>query len=119
MVLAVDDETGAARLRFVPGARLNNLAGTVFGGYVAAMIDYAAGIATWFGGGKRHFATAQMSVSFLRAAKADEALIADVRVNYIGTRHAFVEVRISRERDGDALAIGTVVQTFIRVPKSD
>lgn len=100
-MLAVDDETGAARLRFVPGARLNNLAGTVFGG------------------GKRHFATAQMSVSFLRAAKADEALIADVRVNYIGTRHAFVEVRISRERDGDALAIGTVVQTFIGVPKSD
>jgi len=112
-VLAVDDETGAARLRFVPCAKHNNLAGTVFGGYLASMIDDAAGIATWFGGGRRPFATAQMSVSFLRAAKAQEPLIADVDVSFTGTRQAFVEVRVSREDGNEMVAIGNVVQSFL------
>jgi uncharacterized protein (TIGR00369 family) len=118
-VLSVDDDTGAARLRFVPGSNHKNLAGTVFGGYMASIIDDAAGIATWFGGGQRPFATSQISVSFLRAAQAKEPLIADVIVNFAGKRQAFVEVRVSREDGNEMVAIGNIVQSFLETKMRD
>ncbi len=112
-VLAVDDATGTARVRYVPGVDLQNPNGTILGGYLAAMIDDAAGVATWFGAAKRNFATAQMSVSFLRAAKPGDGIIADVVLSGIGTKQAFVEVRLSREKDNKLVATGTLVQTFM------
>jgi uncharacterized protein (TIGR00369 family) len=111
-VLAVDGISGAARLRYVPDERLNNPVGTVFGGFLAAMIDDAAGLAAWFGGGRRPFVTAQLSVSYLRAARPGEALIAEAAVLGSGARQAFVEVKLAREADGRLVASGTVVQTF-------
>lgn len=112
-LLAVDDTTGAARLRYAPGEHLNNPVGTVLGGFTAAMIDDAAGVAAWFGGGKRAFATAQMSVNFLRPIRAGETVIAEAAVTGAGQQQAFVEVRLSRDGDGKVLATGSVVQTFI------
>ncbi|MBM3514323.1 MAG: PaaI family thioesterase [Alphaproteobacteria bacterium] len=112
-LLAVDDTSGEARLRYVPGEHLNNPVGTVLGGYTAAMIDDAAGVAAWFGGGKRPFATAQMSVNFLRPARAGEALIANARVAGVGQQQAFVEVRIVREADDKLVAAGSIVQIFV------
>ena len=110
--LDVDADTGHCRIGYLPGPNLTNPAGTILGGYLTAMIDDAAGLATWFGGGKRMFSTAQMSVSFLRAAKPAEALIAEAILTGSGTRQAFVEVRLIRERDGKPVATGTLVQTF-------
>lgn len=112
-LLAADDTSGAARLRYVPGEHLNNPVGTILGGYTAAMIDDAAGVAAWFGGGKRPFATAQMSVNFLRPARAGQALIAETTLAGVGQQQAFVEVRIAREADGKLVATGSVVQTFV------
>lgn len=117
-VLAVDDTTGAARLRYTPAATLNNPVGTILGGFTAAMIDDAAGAAAWFGGGKRMFATAQMSVNFLRPLRAGQAVIAEATVAGVGQQQAFVEVRLTREDDGKLVATGTVVQTFIDGAKS-
>lgn len=113
VVVSVDDETGAARVRYVPGESLNNSVGAVFGGYLAAMVDDAAGLATWFGGGRRRFATAQLSVNFLRPAKPGEALLADVVITGIGGRKAFAEVKIRRETDNQIVVTGTAVQSFL------
>jgi uncharacterized protein (TIGR00369 family) len=112
-LIAVDDATGAARLRYVPGEQLNNPVGSVFGGFTAAMIDDAAGTAAWFGGGKRPFATAQMSINFIRPALAGQALIAEATVTGAGQQQVFVEVRIAREADGKLVASGSIVQTLI------
>jgi|APGre2960657444_1045066.scaffolds.fasta_scaffold34003_2 uncharacterized protein (TIGR00369 family) len=111
--LEVDADTGKCRIRYLPGPNLTNPAGTVLGGYLTAMIDDAAGLATWFGGGKKLFATAQMSASFLRAAKPGEAIIAEAILTASGARQAFVEVKLLRERDGKMVASGTLFQTFI------
>jgi acyl-coenzyme A thioesterase 13 len=112
-VLAVDGATGKAKLRYVPGPELENPNQTVLGGYLAAMIDDSAGLATWFGCGQRPFATAQMSTSFLRTAKSGQALIADVTVTGAGARQGFISVELRREADGKLVATGTLVQTFI------
>ncbi|MEO8500822.1 MAG: PaaI family thioesterase, partial [Vicinamibacteria bacterium] len=79
-VLAVDGKTGASRLRYVPGEHLKNSVGTIFGGYLAAIVDDAAGITAWFGGGKRRFATGQLTVNFLRPVKPGDVLLADPNV---------------------------------------
>lgn len=112
-VLAVDDKTGHATVRYVPSAELENPNGTILGGYLAAMIDDAAGLATWFGGGARPFATAQMSTNFLRTAKTGQALIAEVTVTGAGARQGFISVELRREADGKLVANGTLVQTFM------
>lgn len=112
-VLSIDADTGATRIRYTPSEALNNPVGTVLGGFTAAMIDDIAGAATWFAGGRRMFATVQMSTNFLRPVKAGVALIAEASVTGVGGQQAFIDVRISRESDGKPVATGTVVQTFI------
>jgi uncharacterized protein (TIGR00369 family) len=113
-VLAVDDESGAAQLRYVPGEHLKNSVGTIFGGYLAAIVDDAAGITAWFGGKKRRFATAQLTVNFLKPGKAGEALLAETRITDMDARRAVVEVKLRRESDGREGVTGTVVQVFLR-----
>lgn len=112
-LLSIDSVTGATRIRYTPPDALNNPVGTVLGGFTAAMIDDIAGAATWFAGGQRMFATAQMSTNFLRPVKAGIALLADATAIGVGGQQAFIEVRIVREGDGKLVATGTVVQTFI------
>ena len=108
--LSVDGDV--AMLRYMPGEHLLNPVGIVFGGHIAGMIDDAAALITWFAGGKRPFATAQLSVNFLRAVKPGEALIAAAQLVGAGNRQAFVEVKLTREADGKPVATGSLVQTF-------
>lgn len=111
-VLAVDDETGAGRVRYVPGPELTNVAGVIYGGHIAGMVDDAGSLATWFAGRKRMFATAQLSVSFVRAARPLEPLVADAECTGVGARTAFVNVVLRRERDGAIVATGSLIQNF-------
>ena len=108
-----DEDTGIGRIRYVPTQGLMNPAGTVLGGYLAAMLDDVAGLATWFGCGKRMFATAQMSTSFIRGAKQDDVLIGEARVTGNGKRQAFIDAALKRESDGRVIASATLVQTFL------
>lgn len=108
-----DEDSGVGRVRYVPDDGLINPAGTVLGGYLVAMLDDVAGIATWYSGGERWFATAQMSTSFLRGAKEGEPLIAEASITGHGKRQAFVEATISRESDEKTIAKATLVQTFL------
>lgn len=108
-----DEDSGIGQVRYVPGEGLINPAGTVLGGYLVAMLDDVAGLATWYAGGERWFATAQMSTSFLRGAKEGEALIGEATITGHGKRQAFVEASIARESDGKIIAKATLVQTFL------
>jgi uncharacterized protein (TIGR00369 family) len=112
--LAVDDVTGQARMRYTVRPEHLNPMGTVFGGFLAGMIDDAASLGTWFAGGARQFATASMTVNYLNPAKAGDVLVADITVAQSGARQAFVEVRIARPADGAMIATGSVVQSFLR-----
>lgn len=113
-VLALDDETGASRLRYVPGEHLKNSVGTIFGGYLAAIVDDAAGITAWYGGGKRRFATSQLTVNFLRPVKAGDALLAEASLTGTNERQMVVDVKLRFEGDDRLMVTGTVVQVFLR-----
>lgn len=115
-VLALDGVTGKSRLRYVPGEHLRNTVGTIFGGYLAAIVDDAAGITAWFGGGKRRFATAQMTVNFLRPVKPGDELVADNSVIEISERQIVVDVSIRRVVDEKLVVTGRVHQTYLKVP---
>lgn len=113
-VLAVNGETGASRLRYVPGEHLKNSVGTIFGGYLAAIVDDAAGITAWFGGGKRRFATSQLTVNFLRPVRPGDALLAETSVTGLDERQAVIDVKLRREGEDTLMVTGTVVQVFLR-----
>jgi uncharacterized protein (TIGR00369 family) len=113
-VLAADDDTGRSRIRYQVGERHLNPVGTAFGGFLAAMIDDAASLGTWFAGRGRPFATAGMTVNYLNPARPGEALLAEIEVLQSGARQAFVEVRLAKEADGVLVATGTVVQSYLR-----
>ena len=108
-----DDEAGVGRIRYVPSEGLMNPVGTVLGGYLAAMLDDVAGLATWYACGERPFATAQMSTSFLRGAKLDDVLIGEAVVTGNGKRQAFIDATLKRDSDGKVIANATLVQTFL------
>jgi uncharacterized protein (TIGR00369 family) len=112
--LAVDDVTGQARMRYTVRPEHLNPVGTVFGGFLAGMIDDAASLGTWFAGGQRPFATASMTVHYLNPAKAGDVLVADITVVQSGARQAFVEVSLARPADGAIIATGALVQSYLR-----
>jgi len=108
-----DEEERTGVIRYVPRADLLNPAGTVFGGYLAAMLDDVAGLATWYGCGKRTFSTSNMSVSFLYGVESGEPLIGTARVVSVGARQAFVSAQLEREVDGELVTHATMVQVFV------
>jgi uncharacterized protein (TIGR00369 family) len=113
-VLAVNGATGASRLRYVPGEHLKNSVGTIFGGYLAAIVDDAAGITAWFGGGKRRFATSQLTVNFLRPVKPGDALLAETSITSMNERQAVIDVKLRHEGDERLMVTGVVVQVFLK-----
>lgn len=111
--LGFDTDTGIGRIRYTPHEGLMNPVGTVLGGYLTAMLDDVAGLATWYACNERPFATAQMSTSFLRGAKKDDVLIGEAVITGNGKRQAFVEATLARDSDGKIIAKATLVQTFL------
>ena len=110
---AFDKESGVGSVRYMPGQALINPAGTVLGGYLSAMLDDVAGLATWDAAGERPFATAQMSTTFLRRAKEGEGLTGTAWVTGYGRRQAFAEAKLTRDSDGRTVATATLVQTYL------
>ena len=108
-----DTDTGIGYVRYTPTEDLMNPVGTVLGGFLSAMLDDVAGLATWYACNERMFATAQMSTSFLRSAKLTDVLLGEAVVTGTGKRQAFVEATLKRESDGKDVAKATLVQTFL------
>src|ERR1700678_4093004 len=68
-VLSVDDETGEVKLRFVAKPEFANRHGTVQGGFLAAMLDSAAGMAVMLSLPPEQTAvTTRLDVSYLKPA---------------------------------------------------
>jgi uncharacterized protein (TIGR00369 family) len=68
-VLSVDDETGEVTLRFVAKPEFANRHGTVQGGFLAAMLDSATGMAVMLSLPSEMTAvTARLDVSYLKPA---------------------------------------------------
>ena len=82
------------RVGFEPRAEFKNPAGSIQGGFLAAMLDDCMGPAVWFASqGRSYSATITMNVSFLRAA-ALGPLVGEGRVLQLGKTIGFVEARL-------------------------
>ncbi|MGD0141553.1 MAG: PaaI family thioesterase [Rhizomicrobium sp.] len=93
-VLSVDAETGEVTLRFVAKPEFANRHGTVQGGFLAAMLDSATGMAVMLSLPPDMTAvTTRLDVSYLKPASIGP-LRATSRVTARDTRSANVEARL-------------------------
>lgn len=112
-VAAISDDGRTAEVVYRPPAEMLNPNGSVQGGFVTAMLDDAAGVVTWYGGGERPFTSTQLSVNFVRPTPPDAALHARARVVHAGRRQALVQVELLGGAQGPLLAQGSLVQLFL------
>ncbi len=112
-VQAVADDGARATVRFVPPEGTTNPHGTVQGGFVAAMIDDAVSLATWFAGGERTFVTGSLSCFYLRPVPAGEPLLVTCNLVRVGQRQAVFEAVVCSEASDAPLVKATQVQQFI------
>jgi uncharacterized protein (TIGR00369 family) len=102
-VLSVDNETGEVRLRFVAKPEFANRHGTVQGGFLAAMLDSATGMAVMLSLPPDMTAvTTRLDVSYLKPARTGP-LNATSRVIASDARRANVEAQL-RNEEGALLA---------------
>ena len=95
-----DPEAGTIEIAFCPDERMLNSAGTVQGGFVAAMLDDTMGPAlVSMSGGRVMPSSINLTVSFLRPVKPG-------RVVKLGKAIAFLEAELFDD-DGVLLARGT------------
>jgi uncharacterized protein (TIGR00369 family) len=108
-------EAGDGRARVAYEAREDflNRRGVIQGGFLAAMLDSAMGIAaaTTMADGIAPV-TIEMKVSFLRPAKTGR-LVADARVVQTGQSLAFLEATLSTE-NGEAVATASATASLRR-----
>jgi uncharacterized protein (TIGR00369 family) len=89
-------EPGRTVWQLVADERFANPAGTMQGGFVAAVADSAMGASavTWAAGRKVYCANAEMKVSFLKAVRIGSTLTCTAVVISGGSRAAFVEAEV-------------------------
>jgi uncharacterized protein (TIGR00369 family) len=102
-VLSIDDETGEVTLRFVAKPEFANRHGTVQGGFLAAMLDSATGMAVMVSLSPDMTAvTTRLDVSYLKPANIGP-LQATSRIVRRNARSADVEAQLTNE-DGVVLS---------------
>lgn len=96
--------------------RFTNPAGTVQGGFLAAMADSAMGASsvTWAGERKVYSANAELKVSFLRPVPVGTELTCTAWVVSGGSRAAFLEAEIV---DTDGRAVAKASSTYLLSPR--
>ena len=105
-VIEVDPEAGTITVEFSAREDFLNSAGTIQGGFLAAMLDSTLGPALRAMLGPGQFAaTLELKVSFIRPAKVGE-LIGRGRVVHRGRSTAFLEGEL-RNADGQLVATAT------------
>ena len=103
---ASDPEAGTIEIGFTADARFLNPAGTVQGGFLAALVDDTAGPALFaMTGGRIYAPTIDFNVSFIRPA-APGRFVGKGRVVNLGRTIAFTEAELFDEA-GDLVARGT------------
>ena len=97
----------------MPPDGTTNPHGTVQGGFVAAMIDDAVSLATWFAGGERTFVTSSLSCFYLRPVPAGTPLLVTCDLIRAGKRQAVFEAAVYTESNDTPLVRATQVQQFL------
>lgn len=112
-VLALDDTGESATVRFLPPAGMTNPHGGVQGGFVAAMIDDAVSLATWFAGKERTFVTTSLSCYYLRPVPVGTPLLANCRLVRAGRRQAVYDAFVTAEGSDEVLVKAVQTQQFL------
>jgi uncharacterized protein (TIGR00369 family) len=102
-ILSIDAEAREIRLRYMARAEFTNRHGTVQGGFLAAMLDSAAGLAlVSVLPAETTAVTTRLDVAFLKPAKPGP-LLAAARVTALDDHSASVHAGLT-DRDGTVLA---------------
>jgi uncharacterized protein (TIGR00369 family) len=103
---AIDPAAGTIEIGFTADERFLNPAGTVQGGFLAAMLDDTQGPALFaMTGGQVYAPTIDFTVSFIKAARPGR-FVGKGRVVNLGRTIAFTEAELFDE-SGDLVARGT------------
>jgi uncharacterized protein (TIGR00369 family) len=105
---------GKAECRFTPTEEMENPYGSIQGGILAGMMDNVLGPAMVTLAPDRASATIQMSVNYLKPAKAGEAVIGRAEVVRQGTNQVYLEGSLERESDGTLLLRATATNIFLK-----
>lgn len=116
MVCVDKAEPGRTVWRVTADERFTNPAGTVQGGFLAAMADSAMGASsvTWAGERKVFSANAELKISFLRPVPVGTELTCTAWVVSGGSRAAFLEAEIV---DADGRAVAKASSTYLLSPR--
>ena len=114
---SISDDGKRVSMTYTPDTAMLNPVGTIFGGYISAMLDDLLGASTWLLSGQRAFVTTHLSVNFLNAAHAGEPLQAEGWLIKHGKRLAVAEGTL-RRADGELVAKATATQSFASPPGS-
>ena len=108
----IDDEPGSSVWRVRVDERFLNPAGTVQGGFLAAVADSAMGAAAVLAAGDRRVwvANVEMKISLLRAVRPGAVLTCRARVVKSGQTVTFVEAEIA---DAAGSLVATTSSTYL------
>ncbi len=113
-VVSLADGGERAEVRFVPPKGMTNPHGTVQGGFVAAMIDDAVSLATYFAGGERLFVTTNLNCYYLNRVPAGVALVVRCDRVKAGRRLAIFEAVVTEEGSDVVLVKAVQTQQYIQ-----
>ncbi|HYD44200.1 MAG TPA: PaaI family thioesterase [Phenylobacterium sp.] len=112
-ILDADPEAGTLRVAFEGRPEFLNPAGSVQGGFLAAMLDDCMGPAVVVkSGGEFYPATIDLNISYLAPAKAG-TLVGEGRVVQLGKTVAFLEGRLT---DADGVVVARATASVRVVP---
>ena len=114
---AIDPQAGTIEIGFTADERFLNPAGTVQGGFLAAMLDDTHGPALFaMTGGEIYAPTIDFTVSFIKAA-APGRFVGKGRVVNLGKTIAFTEAELFDE-SGELVARGTFSSRVMKASRA-
>ena len=112
-VVLLADGGEHAEVRFVPPVGMTNPHGTVQGGFVAAMIDDAVSLATYFAGGERMFVTTNLNCYYLNPVPTGVPLVVRCDLVKAGKRQAIFDAAVTAEGDDSVLVKAVQTQQYL------
>ena len=112
-VVSLADDGERAVVRFEPPEGMTNPHGTVQGGFVAAMIDDAVSLATYFAGGERLFVTTNLNCYYLNPVPAGVPLLVRCDLVKAGRRQAIFDAAVTAEGSDKLLVKAVQTQQYL------
>ena len=112
-VVSLADGGERAEVRFVPPGGMTNPHGTVQGGFVAAMIDDAVSLATYFAGGERLFVTTNLNCYYLNPVPAAVPLLVRCDLVKAGRRQAIFDAVVTAQGSDTVLVKAVQTQQYL------